>query len=263
MANEQGRTLRDRMAYWTPPQISVNALKLAGTILMVLYFFGVAVVQNGILQVSGYTAEELNQLLANDSRAMLWAGVGSVASAVGIIGLPIFAYLLVQGVEHTSSLGRYILTVLAFAVISEVPYDLAMSGQAFNWAEQNSLWTVLIALVMLWLMKTFQGKGMTPLVLSLLIAAAGCFWAILFRAQFGGGFVLVTALFYLLRERKGVSYGLGALVSLIYATAPLGFVPVALCSGRCRDIGKVKYAYYAIYPVMLAVFALLVRLIQA
>lgn len=261
MANERGRTLRDRMAYWTPPQISVNALKLTGTVLMALYFFSVTVVQNGVLQVSGYTAEELNQLLANDSRAMLWAGVGSVASAVGIMGVPIFAYLLVQGVEHTSSLRRYILTVLAFAVVSEVPYDLAMSGQAFNWSEQNSLWTVLIALVMLWLMKTFQGEGMTPLVLNILFAAAGCFWAILFRARFGGGFVLVTAVLYLLRERKGVRCGLGALVSLIYAAAPLGFVPVAMCSGERRDMGRVKYAYYAFYPVMLALFALWVKLL--
>lgn len=263
MANEPGRTLRNRMAYWTPPQISVNGLKLAGTVLMALYFFSVAVVQNGVLQVSGYTAEELNQLLANDSGAMLWAGIGSVTSAVGIMGVSIFAYLLVQGVEHTSSLGRYILTVLAFAVVSEVPYDLAMSGQPFNWGDQNSLWTILIALVMLWLMKTFQGKGMMPLVLNLLFAAAGCFWAILIRCRFGGGFVLLTAVLYLLRGRKGISYGLGALVSLIYATAPLGFVPVAMCSGERRDMGRVKYAYYAFYPVMMAMFALGVQLAQA
>lgn len=259
MTNERGRTLRNRMAYWSPPQISVNALKLVGAVLMVLYFFSAAVVQNGILHVSEYNSEQLNELLANDAQAMLWAGIGSIGSAVGIMGVPIFAYLLVQGVEHTSDLRRYILTVLGFAVISEVPYDLAMSGQAFNWSEQNSLWTVLIALVMLWLMKTFQGKGMMPLVLNILFTAAGCFWAILIHSRFGGGFVLIAAVLYLLRERKGVSYGLGALVSLIYATAPLGFVPVAMCSGERRDMGQTKYVYYALYPVMLVLFALWVK----
>lgn len=259
MTNERGRTLRNRMAYWSPPQISVNALKLVGAVLMVLYFFSAAVVQNGILHVSEYNSEQLNQLLASDGQAMMWAGIGSIGSAVGIMGVPIFAYLLVQGVEHTSDLRRYILTVLGFAVISEVPYDLAMSGQAFNWSEQNSLWTVLIALVMLWLMKTFQGKGMMPLVLNILFTAAGCFWAILIHSRFGGGFVLIAAVLYLLRERKGVSYGLGALVSLIYATAPLGFVPVAMCSGERRDMGQTKYVYYALYPVMLVLFALWVK----
>ena len=261
MANEPGRTLRNRMAYWTPPQISVNGLKLAGTVLMVLYFFSVAVVQNGVLHVTEYTADELNQLLAADGQAMLWAGIGSIGSVVGIMGVPIFAYLLVQGVEHTSSLQRYILTVLAFAVISEVPYDLAMSGQIWNWSEQNSLWTVFIALVMLWLLKNFQGKGTGPLVLSILITAAGCFWAILIRSRFGGGFVLITAVLCLLRERKSASYWLGALISLLYATAPLGFAPVALCSGELRNMGRIKYAYYALYPAMLLLFALWERMI--
>lgn len=63
----------------------------------------------------------------------------------------------------------------------------------------------------------------------------------------------------LLRDRKGVSCGLGALVSLIYATAPLGFVPAAICSGERRDMGRVKYAYYAFYPVMLALLVLWVK----
>ena len=208
-------------------------------LLMVMRPYQIAATER-ILHVSQYTAEEFNQLLAGDGQAMLWAGIGSVDSAVGIVGVPIFAYLLVQGVEHTSNLQRYILTVLAFAAISEVPYDLAMFGQVWNWSEQNSLWTAFIALVMLWLMKNFRGKGMVPTVLGTVFAAGGCFWAIL----------------YLLRERKGASYGLGALVSLIYATAPLGFVPVALCGGERRDMGRTKYAYYVFYPIMLALFAL-------
>lgn len=262
MAIEQGRTLRDRMAVWSPPQPSVNALKLTGTALMTLYFFSAAVVQNGVLHVSQYTAEQLDALLAEDSQAMLWAGIGSVASVIGVIGIPIFAYLLVQGMTHTGNRQRYILSVLAFAAISEVPYDLAMSGQLWNWSEQNSLWTAFIALVMLWLMECFQGKGTVPLLLNLLFAAAGCFWAILLNCKFGGGFVLITAVLYLLRERKGVSCALGALISLIYATAPLGFVPVAMCSGRRRDIGRRKYAYYAFYPIMLAVFAVWVQLLM-
>lgn len=78
----------------------------------------------------------------------------------------------------------------------------------------------------------------------------------LLTAWLGGGFVLITAVLYLLRARKGVSLGLGALVSLIYATAPFGFIPVAMCSGERRDMGRRKYVYYLLYPVMLVLFAL-------
>jgi len=253
---ERGRTLRDRMGLWSMPQISVNALKLIGTVLAVLYFFSASVVQNGILRVSDYTAEQLNDLLAADGQAMLWAGIGSIGSVIGVIRIPIFAYLLVLGVEHTSDLRRYALTVLLFAAISEVPYDLAMTGQQWNWSEQNSLWTVLITLVMLWLLKRFQGKGMVPLLLGFLFTAAGCFWAIFLHCKFGGGFVLIAAVLFMLREHRGVSFGLGALISLIYATAPLGFVLTALCDGQRRDMGRFgKYIYYAVYPVMLVLFA--------
>jgi len=244
------------MALWSPPQISVNGLKELGAVLMALYFFSASVVSRSILHVSQYTSQELNQLLASDGQAMLWAGIGSVASAVGIMGVPIFAYLLVQGVEHSQNLGRYALSVFVLAVISEVPYDLAMSGKAWDLSEQNSLWTALIALLMLWLMKRFQGPGAVPLVLSFTFAAAGCFWALLLRSRFGGGFVLLCAILYLLRERRGISFALGALVSLIYATAILGFVPVAMCSGERREMGRRKYVYYALYPALLALFAL-------
>lgn len=257
MENERRPILRSRMAVWSPPQISVNTLKIIGAALTALYFFSASVVQGGMLQVSSRTPEELDALLAADGQAMLWAGVGSVASVIGVIGIPIFAYLLVQGAEHTASFQRYILSVLVFAIVSEVPYDLAMSGQLWDWSEQNSLWTVLIALVMLWLMKRFEGTGMVPLLLHLMFTAAGCAWAILLRCKFGGGFVLMTAVLYLLRSHKGVSFGLGALIGLIYAAAPLGFVPVAMCSGQRRNMGRWgKYAYYVFYPVMLTLFAL-------
>lgn len=254
-------TLRNRMSLWSPPQISVNGLKIIGAVLMVLYFFSACVVQNNILHVSDYTAEDLNALMSADGQIMLWAGIGSVGSVIGVLGIPIFAYLLVQGVEHTSDLRRYALSVLVFAVISEVPYDLAMTEQVWNWSEQNSLWTVFIALVMLWLMKRFQGSGTVPLILGFLFVAAGCFWAIFLRCKFGAGFVLITAVLYLLREHRGVSFGLGALVSLIYATAPLGFVPVAMCSGERQDMGKRKYTFYVLYPAMFILFVVWGKLI--
>lgn len=262
MANGKNPTLGDRIGMWSPPQISVNGLKILGAVLMVLYFFSATVVQNGVLHMSEYTTEELNALLASDGDAMLWAGIGSLGSVIGVVGVPIFAYLLVQGVTHTSDMKRYVLTVAFFAVLSEIPYDLAMFGRLWCFTEQNSLFTVLIALIMLWLMEKFQGKGMGPAILNLLFVAAGCFWAVALRVKFGAGFVLITAVLYLLRERKGVSYGLGALISLIYATAPLGFLPVAMCSGEREDSGKwSRLGYYILYPVMLAVFAVATRLL--
>ena len=265
MTLERGRTFLDRMTAWSPPKISINALKLIGAVLTALYFFSIAVVQNGILHIFDYTdQQQLIDLFAQNEEAAMWGNVSTILFLAGMVGMPIFAYLLVQGVEHTSNIQRYILTVFVFAVVSEPLYDLAMFNRPWSWAEQNSLWTVFISLVMLWLMKTFQsrGTGIVPVLLNIVFLAAGCFMAMLIRCKFGGGFVLMVAILYLLRERKNVSYWVGALEGLLYYSAPLGFIPVALCSGVRREKGKwSKYAYYAFYPIMMAVFALCVRFI--
>lgn len=244
------------------PSISVNTLKIAGAILMTLYFFSAAVIQNGILHVNSYTSAELNELLAGDAQAMLWAGIGSVAEIVSMIGISIYAYLLVQGVEHTSNMGKYVLSVLVFAMISEVPYDLAVYGQVWNWESQNTLWTVFIALVSLWLMKFVEGRGAMTYVLSAVATLGGCLWAILINCKFGWGFVLIAAVLYLFRKRRvlGLIAGLGA--SLVYLTAAMGFILISMCNGeRRKDKSAVgKYAYYAYYPVILLVMALWGRL---
>ena len=252
--------LSARRRPFTLPVVSANWLKNAGAILTFVYFFGLTVIQNGILHASDYTSQEFNELIMTDNNAFMLAGIANVCFLVGVAAIPIYAYLLVQGILNTSSIKKYALTVLIFAVISEVPYDLAVSGKFFNSEDQNVLFTVFIALIMLWLLKTFEGKGAGPKLICLLITAGGCFWAMVLGCKFGGGFVLITAILFLFREKKGWSILLALFVSLIYATALFGFAPVALYSGERKNLEKKgsKYFYYAFYPAMLLIFAVAV-----
>lgn len=240
------------------PSISVNGLKIAGAILLTLYFFSAAVIQNGILHVQSYTAAQLNELLGGDAQAMLWAGIASVAEIVGMIAIPIYAYLLAQGVEHTSSIGRYALSVLAFAILSEVPYDLAVYGQVWSWESQNTLWAVFIALVSLWMMKRVEGRGAVSYVLGVVAALGGCLWAVLINCKFGWGFVLIASALFLLRKRRALSLIAGLGASLVYLTAAMGFILVSMCNGERReDENRLsKYVYYAYYPMILLLMAL-------
>lgn len=245
------------------PSVSVNGLKIAGAILMTLYFLGAAVIQNGILHVSSYTAAELNELLAGDPQAMLWASLASLAEIIGMIGISIYAYVLAQGAEHTSSMWKYALSVLVFAVISEVPYDLALYGKVWNWESQNTLWTVLIALVTLWLMKTVEGRGTMTYLLSAVAILGGCLWAALIHCRFGWGFVLTAAVLFLFRKRRVIALIAGLGASLIYITAAMGFILISLCDGERRtgESSLGKYAYYAYYPLLLILLAVWVRML--
>lgn len=247
----------ERKRSWLP-RVSVNTLKIAGAILMTLYFFGAAVIQNGILHVQRYTPEELSQLLAGDANAMLWAGIASVAEIIGMIAISIFAYLTAKGAEHTSSMGRYILSVLVFALISEVPYDLAVYGQVWNWESQNTLWAVFIALVALWMIRRVEGRGAASYALGAVAVLGGCLWTVLLNCKFGWGFVLITAVLFLFRKNRTMSLIAGLGASLVYLTAAMGFILISICTGEYRkgESGLSKYAYYAYYPIMLLLLAL-------
>ncbi len=187
----RSRMLSARRRPFTLPVVSANWLKNAGAVLTLIYFFGLTVIQNGILHASDYTSQEFGELINTDNNVFMLSGVATVCYLIGVAAIPIYAFLLVQGVLYTSNIKKYVLTVLIFALISEVPYDLAVSGKAFNWEDQNVLFTVLIALIMLWLLKIFEGKGLGPKLLCFLIVAGGCFWAMVLGCKFGGGFVLI------------------------------------------------------------------------
>ena len=245
------------------PSVTVNTLKIAGAILITLYFFGAAVIQNGILHVNSYTPEQLNEFLAGDAGAMLWAGIASMAEITGMAAISIYAYLLAQGVEHTSSMKRYALSVLVFAAISEVPYDLAVYGQAWYWESQNTLWTVFVALITLWIIKYAETRR-GAYVFSAIAALGGCLWAELLRCKYGWGFVLIAVVLYLLRRRRTLGLVAGLGVSLVYITAAMGFILISMCNGERRtgDSSLGKYAYYAYYPLLLILLAVWAWMMQ-
>lgn len=58
---------------------------------------------------------------------------------------PIFAFLLAEGFEQTTSKFRYFIRLVIFALLSEVPYDLLTSGKVFDMSQQNGLFTLCFA----------------------------------------------------------------------------------------------------------------------
>ena len=62
--------------------------------------------------------------------------------AVGRLAWPIFAYFLAEGFRHTKAREKFLMRLLAFAVISEIPYDLVM-GNAVNFAANTNIFYTL------------------------------------------------------------------------------------------------------------------------
>lgn len=69
---------------------------------------------------------------------------------VGRIAFPIFAFQIAEGCIRTHDRRRYALRLLLFAVLTEVPFDLAFSGRPLDPSYQNVLWTLLAGALVCW-----------------------------------------------------------------------------------------------------------------
>lgn len=78
--------------------------------------------------------------------------------AVGRVSFVLFAYLIVEGFRHTRSRGRYLLRLLLFALLSEIPFDLAFSGELVDWSGQNIYWTLTTGVLVLVLWEYLSGN---------------------------------------------------------------------------------------------------------
>lgn len=136
-----------------------------------------------------------------------WATVLSYnwMACVGRIAFPIFAFLIVEGFTHTRNLKRYMLRMLIFAVISEIPFNLMYGGQPIYPVHQNVLWTFLLAMSGLWLMEKIREKHkvwltiVTATGVSVLGLALGY---LLFVDFYGCGILTVFIFYFFDRSRK-------------------------------------------------------------
>ncbi|MDO5344440.1 MAG: TraX family protein [Lachnospiraceae bacterium] len=252
-------TMGRRGVVWKTPDITADGLKLFACITMFLQSVGIVIVGQGMIHLGQYTQEGLSQALAEDSHLMTLAGISSGLELLGGLSVPIFAFLLVEGFRNTSSYSRYLLTMVLFALLSEIPYDLAMQQKWMDFSSQNALVSMSICLLMLYFLKMAQERGgMMASVLQLLIVLAAIIWAALFRAAYGLCLILLVAVFYVFYGKNGIKTLLGVVISLLYVTGPLAFYGIYCYNGQRKD-RLPKYVYYVFYPLHLLVLGLIVK----
>lgn len=245
-----------RNVVWKTPSLTADWLKNFACLMMLASNIGIIVVDNGLIGLSQYTQESLSQALADDSRLMALAGIGSVMQLLGGLAMPVFAYLLVEGFLHTSNYRKYLLSIFAFALISEIPYDLSVQWSICDFSSQNALFSMLVCLLMIYFLDMIKArKGILSQVLRLLIVICAVAWVTILRSQYGFSMVLLTAVFFLFYSRNILKTFLGIIISLLYVTGPLAFYAI-WCYNDERKNRIPKYAYYIFYPLHLAVLGI-------
>lgn len=252
-----------RGVVWRVPSISADGLKIFAGVILLAHTIGATIIQKGMINLGQYTQAELSEAMAKDSHLMVLSGVSSVLQLIGGLAIPVFAFLLVEGFRKTSDYKNYILTILFFALISEMPYDLANSQKFFDWSSQNPMVGLGISLLMLYFIRMYEEKkGLVYRLVELVIVLCAVGWAAILRTRYGMCIILLAAIFYIYRDKGFRRTILGIIASLLgivaealYVTCPLAFYLIWLYSGVRKDKFP-KYAYYIFYPAHLLVLGL-------
>ena len=210
-------------------------------------------------------------------------------TCAGRVAFPIFAFMAVEGYFHTRSFKKYILRMLLFAVLSEIPFDLMYGGTWFYPVHQNVLWTFLLGLLGVWLMEQVRKKGKTwmYLLVCVLVVPAGLVLGTLCMVDYYGVGVLTVFVFYFLHGRTWWCF-LGQLAALYWLNvellgglmypvqlfgmefelcqqglALLALIPIWLYHGRQGYHSKpFQYLCYAFYPVHMLLLVVVLNFIN-
>lgn len=236
----------------------------------------------------------VRQLRAEGYAAVSEQRIYSVGRAVGRISFILFAYLAVEGFFHTKSRKAYLFRLGVFALVSEIPFDLAFSETCFDWESQNIFFTLFLGVLVLTVWHWAEGKralcrnGVGKLFLCGVAGAAvlaGCFAAYVFRTDYKFMGVLLIFAFYLTRGRKLYVQAAAAGCAMLFGTwggnllryadsysasylflfsmremyGLFAFVPIALYNGqKGRQLPKaVCYGFYPVHLLLLHRMAVL------
>lgn len=126
-----------------------------------------------------------------------------VGRAVGRVSFVLFAFLIVEGFLHTRSRARYLLRLGLFAVLSEIPFDLAFSGELVDWTGQNIYWTLFLGVLVLTLWEQLgQYRGIPFQIARIMVLLAGCSAAFLFSTDYRYMGVLLIFFLYQTRDKE-------------------------------------------------------------
>lgn len=181
-----------------------------------------------------------------------------VLRMIGRLAFPIYCFLLVEGAMHTRDIHKYEIRLLTFAVISEVPFDLAFYGR-IRWENQNVFFTLFLGVLAIDLLQNSIHKLNAILILILMIIAAE-----IMHTDYGGAGIIFIVCYYLLYQKKImkqimflaenlVLYGVG-----VQTYASFAALPMLLYNGRKGP--SLKYFFYIFYPAHLLILYLIIHI---
>lgn len=171
---------------------------------------------------------------------------------IGRLAMPVLCFFIGEGLRHTRSPRRYLLRLTGFALLSELPFDLAFYG-GIEWGHQNVYFTLALGLLALW---AIQSRGMEGWLLALTAALA----AELLGCDYGMYGVLLILLLDRFHSARSEQLAGAALLNLAFfglQTQILSLIALPLLwlynVKRGRDDRRLFYLYYPAHLCVLRI----------
>ena len=238
--------------------MSGSALRFAGYLFLLAGVAGKGLIQNAMLGLNGLDTQGMLAVLEQSPDAMILATVSIVLQALESCAVPIFAFLLVEGFQKTSSYKNYLMRVVLVAVASEIPYNLTFGGSLFVMESRNPVFALVLCLLMLYFYQYFGARSLRNSAIKAVVTVSALLWSGMLGIEHGTFLVLMAAVFYLLRGKPGFQLlagcgaaGVATLFSLFYLTAPFSCLLLYLYNGEKGNSSRVFNLIC--YPLMLLI----------
>ncbi len=215
---------------------------------------------------------------AQDYGGVLSYDTYMILRTIGRIAFPIFCYLIVEGYFHTRNVRNYAIRLFVFALLSQLPFNLAIKGGISRFYSLNIFFTLLLGLILIWIIdaaiKKIRISEIEPhqsIILPYIFAVIAVFYAVenFMPIDYGIYGLLLILVFYFFRAKeetlenpdagtKAVLWqfiAIGIITFLfsfgIQIYALFALIPIAMHNHKK---GKgLKYFFYLYYPLHLLI----------
>lgn len=249
----------ERLVTQRPSGMTAEGLGKWGILFLIFGMLSRAVLQYGLLGMAERTSAQLMALFERNPDMMGVAACSLVLQALETCAIPLYCFLLVEGFLAEVDFKGYFLKVLTVALVSELPYNLAMGGKLLDLGSRNPVFALVLGLVMMHFFRAYEEKGTKNTLTKLMVVAAAFVWSMMLSIHHGPAIVIMVGMLWLARNQPNmrtlygcIGAGICCAFSVFYMVSPLGMMVLRFYNGEPGE--KNEILRFWAYPLILAIF---------
>ena len=185
---------------------------------------------------------------------------------LGRIAFPLFAFFLVEGFFKTGNRKKYLASLLIFGIISEIPFDMALSGVFFEPNSNNIMFTLALMLITIWIIDTLKEKmqNMSKYIwypVSFVIVGIMCIISMVTGLDYEYHAIMIGYLFYIFYNKRVFAIFLGYLAIFKEVWSLLGFSLILTYNGKRGKQNKLfNYCFYPVHLLILGILRIYLKI---